>query len=87
MSLLHSFYCWGSVLVVLLSTLYFRLCGAERWHFLPILWAMLPLVNGILFCRVPLGRLEGENGHSLPLRSLFKSRIFVLFMLMAIGRG
>ena len=87
MSLLHSFYCWGSVLVVLLSTLYFRLYGAERWHFLPILWAMLPLVNGAVFCRVPLARLEGESGHSLPLRQLFKSRSFVLFMLMMLCAG
>ena len=34
MSLLHSFYCWGCVLVILVSTLFFSLAGIENWHIL-----------------------------------------------------
>ena len=45
MSLLHSFYCWGSVAVVLLSTAYFSLAGMENWRYLPLIWAILPLAN------------------------------------------
>ena len=43
MSFLHSFYCWGHMGVVLLSTLYFALAGIENWRFLPPLWALVPL--------------------------------------------
>ena len=49
MSLLHSFYCWGHVGVVLLSTLYFVTIGIEYWYFLPMLWAILPLFNIFFF--------------------------------------
>ena len=50
MSLLHSFYCWGHVGVVLLSTLFFKLCGIENWKILALIWAVIPIVNGIVFC-------------------------------------
>ena len=61
MSLLHSFYCWGHVAVVLLSTLYFRLAGIENWRFLPILWAVVPFMNTFLFAKVPLCSLSGDE--------------------------
>lgn len=82
MSLLHSFYCWGHVAVVLLSTLYFRLAGIENWRFLPILWAVVPFMNTFLFAKVPLCSLSGdEEGHAF--RRLFSSKVFwILFLLM-----
>ena len=49
MSLLHSFYCWGHVGVVLLSTLFFVTAGIEHWKVLAILWAVIPVINGIVF--------------------------------------
>ena len=62
MSLLHSFYCWGHVAVVLLSTLFFRTVGVERWPVLACLWALLPLGNALLFLRVPIRSIaQGEK--------------------------
>lgn len=87
MSLLHSFYCWGYVLVVLLSTVFFAVCGIHRWKLLVLLWALLPLGNGILFLRVPLYRLSesgAEDGKkSVPLYSQGLFWILLAMMLCA----
>ena len=56
MSLLHSFYCWGHVAVVLLSTAYFALAGVDNWRYLPFLWAVPPLLNAFLYAKVPMRR-------------------------------
>ncbi|MDR2185963.1 MAG: MFS transporter, partial [Treponema sp.] len=87
MSLLHSFYCWGHVAVVLLSTLYFTLAGIESWRYLPMIWALLPLGNVFLFVRVPMKTLTGETASAQPLGSLFKRKIFLLLFLMMICSG
>ena len=86
MSLLHSFYCWGQVLVVLLSTLYFSLIGVERWRFLSVIWAVIPLFNIFLFCKVPIRHLN-ENGESMPVRKLFCKKVFWLFIILMICAG
>lgn len=86
MSLLHSFYCWGQVLVVLLSTLYFSLIGVERWRFLSVIWAAIPLFNIFLFCKVPIRHLN-ENGESMPVRKLFCKKVFWLFIILMICAG
>ncbi len=87
MSLLHSFYCWGYVLVVLLSTVFFAVCGIHRWKLLVLLWALLPLGNGILFLCVPLYRLPesgAEDGKkSVPLYSQGLFWILLAMMLCA----
>ena len=49
MSLLHSFYCWGHVGVVLLSTLFFRIFGIANWKYMALVWALIPIANGIFF--------------------------------------
>lgn len=87
MSLLHSFYCWGHVGVVLLSTLFFWFFGIANWKILALLWVIIPVCNGILFCRVPIAPLieEGETGMSL--RELCKNRIFWILMLMMMCAG
>lgn len=87
MSLLHSFYCWGSVGVVLLSTLFFSLFGTQNWKIISVLWALIPIGNALLFSKVPITSLieEGENG--LSLTELFKTKIFWLFMLLIICSG
>ena len=86
MSLLHAFYCWGHVGVVVLSTLYFALAGTGRWALLPVLWAVLPLCNMVLFARVPLCTLAGDEHHT-PLRALLKSKMIWLFLLMMVCAG
>lgn len=58
MSLLHSFYCWGSVGVILISTLFFTVFGIENWKWLSCIWAIIPLVNIYNFQYVPLNILS-----------------------------
>lgn len=87
MSLLHSFYCWGHVGVVLLSTLFFKLCGVENWKILALIWAVIPIVNGIVFCKAPIASLieDGETGMSL--RDLCRNQMFWILMLMMVCAG
>lgn len=82
MSLLHSFYCWGHVSVVILSTVFFNVAGMDHWNILPLIWAIIPLLNVFLFIKVPLCILVEEH-ERVPLRKIVKVRVFwVLFMLM-----
>ena len=87
MSLLHSFYCWGHVGVVLFSTLFFKLFGIENWKILAVLWAIIPIINTILFTKVPMASLieEGETGLTIP--QLFSKKIFWLFLLIMVCAG
>ena len=87
MSLMHSFFCWGHVVVVLLSTLFFTLFGVENWKYLTLLWALVPLLNMINFARVPIAPLlkDGEKGMSL--RELAGSRLFWLMLLVMVCGG
>ena len=86
MSLLHSFYCWGHVAVVLLSTAYFLLFGTKNWHFLPLAWAILPFINLLLFIRAPLCTLS-EAGRTLKPRQLARLPLFWLFFALMICSG
>ena len=87
MSLLHSFYCWGHVGVVLLSTLFFRVFGIENWKILTCIWALIPLCNAFVFARVPIAPLvkEGEKGYSV--RELAGQKLFWVFLLMMVCAG
>lgn len=87
MSLLHSFYCWGCVGVVALSSLFFTLVGIENWKILAGIWAILPLANSFLFARVPIAKLEETHGEQLPLKTLVKNRLFWLVMLLMLCAG
>ena len=87
MSMLHSFYCWGHVGVVALSTLFFRLFGIENWRILVVLWALLPLCNGMVFTRVPFAPLMKEGEKGLSLGELFSSRLFLALFLMMVCAG
>ncbi|MCI8416863.1 MAG: MFS transporter [Lachnospiraceae bacterium] len=86
MSMLHSFYCWGHMAVVLASTLYFNLFGLENWNYLPLLWALVPLANAFLFGRVPIRTLS-EDGAGLSLSRLLSLRLFWLFFVLMICSG
>ena len=88
MSILHSFYCWGSVGVVALSTLYFALFGTENWKYLALLWAVIPTINAIVFTKVPLGNLSDDDENTpMPLRGLLKDRTFWLFAVVILCAG
>ncbi len=86
MSLLHSFYCWGTVAVILLSTAFLALFGRESWRVLPCMWAAVPLLNSLLFARVPIASLTGEN-EGMTLRELFSTKIFWLFIALMVMAG
>ena len=87
MSLLHSFYCWGHVGVVLISTLFFKLFGIENWKVLALVWMLIPVVNGIVFMKTPIASLmeEGESGMSLA--ELLKEKVFWVLMVMMVSAG
>ena len=87
MSLLHSFYCWGHMGVVLISTAFFALFGIENWKILALLWALVPVANAILFAGAPLYPIGDADGQSLPLRELAANRAFWVFMLMMLCAG
>jgi len=86
MSLLHSFYCWGQVLVVLVTTVLIKVIGGELWYFLPIMWSLVPLINLFNFIRVPLPQMVSAHD-SMNLKELFSSRIFVLALVMMMCSG
>ncbi len=87
MSLLHSFYCWGHVGVVLISTLFFKLFGIENWKVLALVWMLIPVVNGIVFMKTPIASLmeEGESGMSLA--ELLKEKVCWVLMVMMVCAG
>lgn len=87
MSLLHSFYCWGHVGVVLISTLFFVIFTTSNWKILTLIWALIPLFNMILFIIAPINSLneEGEKGCSI--LDLFKMPTFWLLMIMMLCSG
>ena len=86
MSLLHSFYCWGQVGVVLLSTLFFTLAGIKYWRILACIWALVPFFNIFYFLKVPVNVLV-EEGESMKIGELIKSRLFWLFFAMMVCSG
>ena len=86
MSLLHSFYCWGAVGVILGSTLFFAVFGTENWRVLTLIWALVPLVNIFQFLTCPIERLVEEGGN-LPLRRLLRLPLLWLMILLMICSG
>ena len=87
MSLLHSFYCWGHVGVVFLSTVFFAVFGIDNWKIMAIIWACIPLANTILFAKVPIAPLIGEGEKGLTIKELCSKKLFWLFLLMMICAG
>ena len=90
MSFLHSFYCWGYGLVTLLSTLFFNTLGIEKWAILACLWALIPLVGGIMFCFVPIYPMKGNSvdGSDVKESHLYlRSRTFWAIFVMMLCAG
>ncbi len=87
MSLLHSFYCWGHVAVVAVSTVYFALFGIERWKALALILAIIPLANGIMFTRVPIYKLVDDADGGLGLKQILSTGVFWVLVLMMACAG
>ena len=86
MSLLHSFYCWGHLAVVLLSTLFFHVCGIENWRVLACIWAIVPFLNILYFALVPIYPIVSEH-EKLPFGTLLRQKAFWLIVVLMICAG
>lgn len=86
MSMLHSFYCWGHVGVIVFSTLFFVIIGIDKWRFLAFIWALVPLFNSILFSKVPIPKLV-EEGEELSIKELCKMPVFWILVVLMICSG
>lgn len=86
MSLLHSFYCWGTVGVIALSTIFFAVFGRENWRILTVVWAIFAILNGIFFCLVPIIEPKDEQAEKKS-NSLFKNKIFMIAIVLMICSG
>jgi len=86
MSILHSFYCWGCMAVILISTLFFTVFGIENWKYLSCLWAILPLINIFNFATCPIEHLV-EDGKRMTITQLLKSRVFWVLAVLMICAG
>lgn len=86
MSLLHSFYCWGWTLVVVCSTIFFSAFGIENWRIMALVWSIIPLYNIYNFATCPIEPLV-EDGKSMTMRELFKTKAFWIFIVLMICAG
>lgn len=87
MSMLHSFYCWGHVAVVLLSTVFFKTAGIENWKILAAVWAIIPICNAFAFAKVPMASLMEDGEKGLSLKELFTSKLFWVLLIMMVCAG
>lgn len=84
MSLLHSFYCWGSALTIGISTAFFAVFGIENWRILAIVWAIIPAIDAFAMAIMPIGEIESEKGRqSKPL----KNKSFILMLILMFVGG
>ena len=86
MSLLHSFYCWGAVGTIALSTVFFVIFGTDHWRILACLWAIIPLFNVWNFATCPIEPIVAE-GESMTVLQLLKTRVFWLFIVLMVCAG
>ena len=87
MSLLHSFYCWGHVGVVLLSTIFFAIFGILNWKWLAIFWAIIPISNALFFMKVPVSHLNEDGESGLKIKELISNKIFWVMVVLMICAG
>lgn len=87
MSLLHSFYCWGHMGVVLISTVFFAVFGIHNWKIMTLIWALLPAANAVFFMRVPLTPLIPEGEAQIGIGTLLRKKSFWIFMLLMMCAG
>ena len=86
MSLLHSFYCWGHVFLVVMSTVFFQLFGIGNWKILAFVWALIPILNSVYFTLVPIYPITA--GHEkMSFGSLLKQKVFWLIVIIMICAG
>ncbi len=65
MSILHSCYAWGVVIVVLVTTAFFRFFGIENWAALTLFFAIIPFVAFLMFLFSSVPDLEEDSEDSV----------------------
>ncbi len=85
MSLLHSFYSWGQLMAISITTLYLFVFGHQNWYYLCFFWAIIPISTAILYTKVPICTLPTEEKRSS--LHLFKNKMFLLFLLLMLAAG
>ena len=86
MSLLHSFYCWGAVGTILVSSLFFLIFGITSWKWLAVIWALIPAVNTYNFITCPIEHLA-DNGTGMGIKKLFSKPFFWVAICLMICSG
>lgn len=87
MSLLHSFYCWGQMGVVLISTLFFSIFNIGNWKILAVLWAVVPIINAFVFMKAPFASLNEEDETGMSILELCKNKLFWILFVMMVCAG
>ena len=85
MSFLHSFYSWGQLLAILVTTLFVQFFGSQNWWIIGFIWTSIPLFSAILFAKVPINTLPKEEKKSSS--KVFKNKIYWLFLLLILASG
>ncbi len=86
MSLLHSFYCWGQLATVLLTTVLFLVMGIKNWSYISLIWAVVPLINLFLFIKAPIVVPESEKEHKRN-KDIFKKSDFYIMLVVMLCAG
>lgn len=87
MALLHSFYCWGNVLTVVLSTVFLSIFGKDRWQILAYIWAIFPILNAVYFSRVPIPSIYEEGEKGIGVVKLCKTKLFWVMAIIILCAG
>ena len=87
MSLLHSFYCWGQMGVVLISTLFFSIFNIGNWKILAVLWSVVPIINAFVFMKAPFASLNEEGETGMSILELCKNKLFWILFVMMVCAG
>ena len=86
MSMLHSFYSWGCFVFIIISTLLLKLFGASRWYLVPMIWALIPVIDGMIFIKAPINMVANDKKKG-SVSALFKNRIFWAMCLLMVCAG
>lgn len=86
MSLLHSFYCWGAVGTILVSTVFLMIFGIDSWKWLAVSFAIIPAINIYNFATCPIELLV-EEGQGMGIRKLFSNPMFLIAIVMMVCSG